>query len=1211
MTYTGKHNFLVEYRMIANAESVWDRDNPIGNKILGHTNLTEIDLALDLFWRNDVSPSKIVLGTGFYGRSFRLENPQCWEPGCDFSGPGEKGECTNTEGFLSYKEVKDILAATKAKPKLDKVAGIQYMTYGQNSWISYDDPKTIEMKIDFANKRGLKGLMTWAIDIDDEKGELIRALTGKELADDTDLLQFMTDDGPSIAHGTADGTQCYVSDCGTSERNATCKSGYTMVGRANTDSNGKNRCNTKDPHQARNICCPSFSGPQENDCKWHDERSSAARTDCSAKCDVGEINVINDSFGWEGDLLSGHYGDQCSRGWKSFCCKAGNMKRYLDICTWTECDKPCPSDKPHQLTTDTGGPKDNSRCGWKGSGDPFSGEGTGFRRLCCPKENSFGNCNWESGKVCSSTCALGKITLDLDPRGEDPRSSSCHNGRQQAFCCEPPGGFARPFAPFNLENLFPEDQLPPADAIPSYDLVSFGGLSGLGESDPDKSGVAFFLIAGDSSAVASMTKRDVPGLEFLDCPHDILERPDHELQRARIICLQSNVTDCFRVREKGVEGTIVQMPDECGGPSWARAVSLELSADQTIPDDIRKQSPTSAVYDFKFDYNIGLVRRDAGRLSIRMDYSNVPGYWYAVVDTPGTKKKRDLKSLVDRFYDSGKSDEWYAKFNGLSFYDNKGLNISQKLDNLIYHNGQTCSYQDVPADDGKIGESISIAIQGSANVVLHYGFSMIATWEPNQEVKIHQAAGFVRPVGKTDVTFKMGGSGIIDTAKSLKGSTITKTFGQKGMAGHNIYKGWAFFTAYKETGVTLRSTNGKSGAVPFSGYMEARVKADWGRYNVHFPDGATVTPHVGAGEGGRDEDEVSKSDKNKLIPVEKTPSGFVEVGSTVRLGLQVGMAFSKPWQFAVGGELPDMSVSQYEYARWTIENNDDDACLSTSLGSTMQSELSKGKYAGWNMDTPTKVYVQEYSASGSKECFNKDGSKKTKRAMFFAPQKDFIESDGTDTTDLVARQELPDEPINWGEIPLPGANLLDKGWNSLNPILNCDGCGSCTLETSLKTPCCGCTCLPCKYGFYPDYRPGSEFEKPGIFEIGPWKRDISALDAIDFDNVTTNMELEDLEERSLDPRADDTRPGTSTKDIRFCGNVQATFGYPAYPNYLRFPDSKVRFDIHTYSAPVMKWYRNSSSSCTSWAIGKLDAGDIYDQTTNKWRRNFYQSKFNT
>ena len=56
---------------------VWDSDNPIGNQVLSHTNLTEIDLALDLFWRNDVEPSKIVLGLGFYGRSFKLSSPSC------------------------------------------------------------------------------------------------------------------------------------------------------------------------------------------------------------------------------------------------------------------------------------------------------------------------------------------------------------------------------------------------------------------------------------------------------------------------------------------------------------------------------------------------------------------------------------------------------------------------------------------------------------------------------------------------------------------------------------------------------------------------------------------------------------------------------------------------------------------------------------------------------------------------------------------------------------------------------------------------------------------------------------------------------------------------------------------------------------------------------------------------------------------------------
>jgi chitinase len=82
---------------------VWDSDNPIGSQVLAHTNLTEIDLALDLFWRNDIDPAKIVLGLGFYGRSFTLSDTSCWKPGCEFSGPGAEGACTNTAGILSYR----------------------------------------------------------------------------------------------------------------------------------------------------------------------------------------------------------------------------------------------------------------------------------------------------------------------------------------------------------------------------------------------------------------------------------------------------------------------------------------------------------------------------------------------------------------------------------------------------------------------------------------------------------------------------------------------------------------------------------------------------------------------------------------------------------------------------------------------------------------------------------------------------------------------------------------------------------------------------------------------------------------------------------------------------------------------------------------------------------------------------------------------------
>ncbi|KAL3441172.1 glycoside hydrolase superfamily [Aspergillus insuetus] len=110
--------------------------------------------------------------------TFELEDTACWEPGCPFSGPGEEGECTKTSGFLSYKEVKDIIRTTSAKPFFDSNAAVNYLPYGQRSWISYDDAKTVGMKVQFAAKCGLLGVMTWAIDLDDEKGDLVHRLAG-------------------------------------------------------------------------------------------------------------------------------------------------------------------------------------------------------------------------------------------------------------------------------------------------------------------------------------------------------------------------------------------------------------------------------------------------------------------------------------------------------------------------------------------------------------------------------------------------------------------------------------------------------------------------------------------------------------------------------------------------------------------------------------------------------------------------------------------------------------------------------------------------------------------------------------------------------------------------------------------------------------------------------------------------------------------------
>ncbi|KAJ5555613.1 hypothetical protein N7461_004083 [Penicillium sp. DV-2018c] len=171
----------------------WDRDNPIGSRVLAHTNLTGIDEALDLFWRVDIDPSDIVLGLGFYGRTFKLRDASCWKPGCEFSGAGAKGPCTDTEGILSYREISQIRKDTGGTAYLDKEAAVRYMVYDDNSWVSFDDETTFKMKIDYANKMGLSGLMIWAIDLDDNRLSALRAVSDSDALESSGSASDLVD----------------------------------------------------------------------------------------------------------------------------------------------------------------------------------------------------------------------------------------------------------------------------------------------------------------------------------------------------------------------------------------------------------------------------------------------------------------------------------------------------------------------------------------------------------------------------------------------------------------------------------------------------------------------------------------------------------------------------------------------------------------------------------------------------------------------------------------------------------------------------------------------------------------------------------------------------------------------------------------------------------------------------------------------------------
>ncbi|KAK3386681.1 putative chitinase [Podospora didyma] len=163
--------------MTYDLHGTWDGTDPfIGAVALAHTNLTEIQESLDLLWRNNINPSKVNLGIGFYGRSFTMSNPNCLSAGCPFSGGANPGPCTQSSGILSAEEIRDIVAAGGATQTLDPVAGVEIITWDSNQWVSYDDETTLGLKVDFGNKFCLGGMLIWAVDLDDLNGTSINAL---------------------------------------------------------------------------------------------------------------------------------------------------------------------------------------------------------------------------------------------------------------------------------------------------------------------------------------------------------------------------------------------------------------------------------------------------------------------------------------------------------------------------------------------------------------------------------------------------------------------------------------------------------------------------------------------------------------------------------------------------------------------------------------------------------------------------------------------------------------------------------------------------------------------------------------------------------------------------------------------------------------------------------------------------------------------------
>ncbi|KAK3872392.1 hypothetical protein Pcinc_022519 [Petrolisthes cinctipes] len=131
-----------------------------------------VDATLKMYLDSDAPPNKLVLGVGLYGRTFLLTDPN--NPG--ISAPANTasafaGPYTREDGFLGYNEIceKQTKEAGAWQIVWQRSHQVPYM-FRDNMWVGYDDDISITVKVTYAQKLGLAGIMVWSIDTDDFTG---------------------------------------------------------------------------------------------------------------------------------------------------------------------------------------------------------------------------------------------------------------------------------------------------------------------------------------------------------------------------------------------------------------------------------------------------------------------------------------------------------------------------------------------------------------------------------------------------------------------------------------------------------------------------------------------------------------------------------------------------------------------------------------------------------------------------------------------------------------------------------------------------------------------------------------------------------------------------------------------------------------------------------------------------------------------------------
>ncbi|KAJ7641876.1 bacteriodes thetaiotaomicron symbiotic chitinase [Roridomyces roridus] len=356
--------------MTYDLHGIWDSPaDYIGSIVLAHTNLTEIMLTFQLYTNVGIDPSRMVMGIGFYGRSFQLVSDQCTTPGCPFAGAAPAGPCSANAGTLMFTEIEDIISSVGTNQLVfDEDAAVKYLVYNEFiNWVSYDDQQTLGMKLQYTNSICLGGTMIWSVDQDDTAYTALSALYG----DVTD----------------SNSTDQITEVIGLLEKNPFTLETCTGIG-----------------NDFVSICCPVGDSPQS--CTWRGE-PVLAKMICNGMCNTNGILMGT-------SLLGDTPLTPCVIGQKVLCCKTD--EDTASFCTTTACGvTTCPSGSTaHGSGLSIGGSLILGSCS--------SGNGA---TLCCEDQIGLTNCAWHGTppSCVDNACPVGQTVIYNDYQGD--ASTSC------------------------------------------------------------------------------------------------------------------------------------------------------------------------------------------------------------------------------------------------------------------------------------------------------------------------------------------------------------------------------------------------------------------------------------------------------------------------------------------------------------------------------------------------------------------------------------------------------------------------------------------------------------------------------------------------------------------------------------------------------------------------------------------------------------------